>query len=44
MALYRLNGFRQDFFMCPIIKQEGPWALDLSPESLSGGEDVYQKI
>ena len=26
-----------------ISKQEGPWALDRSPESLSG-KDVYHKI
>ena len=28
----------------PILQQEGPWALDRSIESLSGGEDVYHKI
>ena len=26
------------------LKHEGPWDLDRSPESLSGGEDVYHKI
>ena len=27
-----------------MIKQGGPRALDPTPESLSGGEDVYHKI
>ena len=35
----------KDFMKCILnVKQEGLWALDRSPESLSRGEGVYHKI